>query len=121
MLRQMSNDIDAAKRLPASFAEYETNDKVLLIELDDGVICYQLADGEVHRRRLTDTRQDRAKDATIWSGPNAAVEWLLWKEDDKGYAVEIRTYLNCVTGGRSEKKMANAHVYFLNSLQETEK
>ena len=47
MLEQMQQDIDKAKGLPESFDEYTTSNKLLLIELTEGMICYQLKDGKI--------------------------------------------------------------------------
>ncbi|MFH1884078.1 MAG: prepilin-type N-terminal cleavage/methylation domain-containing protein [Planctomycetota bacterium] len=54
MLEQMQKDIDKAKGLPESFGEYTTGDKLLLIELAEGMICYQLKDEKVLRLRTRD-------------------------------------------------------------------
>ncbi len=80
MLEQMHNDIDAAKGLPGSFAGHTTNDELLLIELADALVCYQLEDGEVLRRKLTNAQQGGGKDTTVWAVPHAKVEWQVWKK-----------------------------------------
>ena len=45
MLEQMHEDVDVAKGLPESFAEYTTDKDLLLIELPNTIVCYQLKDG----------------------------------------------------------------------------
>ncbi|GAH13473.1 unnamed protein product, partial [marine sediment metagenome] len=47
MLGQMHRDVDGAKGLPESFAGHTTDEELLLIELPDGMICYQLKNDEV--------------------------------------------------------------------------
>jgi hypothetical protein len=111
MLGQFQQDIDAAKRLPDSFAGHTTNDKLLLIELAEGMICYQLEDGRVLRRRLTDTPQGR-EEARVWAMPNANVEWRLWRRQGRGYAVEVKTHIKHKLRKKLQKKMANSHLYF---------
>jgi type II secretory pathway component PulJ len=142
MLEQLHQDIDKAKGLPKSSAGHTASDEMLLIKLADGVICYQIEDGQVLRRKLTDTRESSAPDSAItfgeslrrslarsthagnagqkrvWSVPNARVKWTVWTKDGEGYAVETRTYIEHEIRRRTEKKLANSHVYFLRALQE---
>ena len=115
MLGQIQQDIDAAKALPDSFAGHTTNDRLLLIELAEGMICYQLKDGRVLRRKLTDTQQGR-EEARVWSMPNAQVEWRVWRQQGHGYAVEVKTHIKHKLRTKSQKKMANSHLYFLGVL-----
>jgi prepilin-type N-terminal cleavage/methylation domain-containing protein len=115
MLQQFQQDIDAAKALPDSFAGYSTDDKLLLIELAEGAICYQLEDGRVLRRRLTDTQQGR-EEPRVWSMPNAQVEWRLWRQQGHGYAVEVKTHIKHRLRKKLQEKMANSHLYFLGVL-----
>ena len=112
MLGQIQQDIDAAKALPDSFAGHTTDDRLLLIELAEGTICYQIEDGRVLRRRLTDTQQDGREEARVWAMPNAKVEWRLWRQQGRGYAVEIKTHIKHKLRKKLQKKMANSHLYF---------
>ena len=118
MLGQMRKDIDMAKALPHSSAGYTTGDELLLIELPEGMICYQLKNGEVLRRRLTDAQKDAGEDTKVWSVPNAKVEWRLAGGDDKAYAVEVRTHIEYELRGHRQNKMANAYLYFVGALTE---
>ena len=93
MLKQMQKDIDAAKGLPKSFAGHTSNDERLLIAMANGVISYQLKNGQIARRELTDTRQDKAKDPIVWSAPNATVQWQVWRKAGAGYAVEVKAFI----------------------------
>ena len=143
MLEQMQKDIDEAKGLPESFGEYSTGDKLLLIELEEGMICYQLKDEKVLRRKLTDNQQSPpaagivqnpallgALEQTVWSVPHAKVEWQVWRKDGDGPpaagfdwnpallgAVEVKTHIeHKIRGEHWEKKMANSHLYFVGAL-----
>jgi len=113
MLKQIQQDIDAAKGLPDSFAGHTTDDRLLLIELAEGMICYQLEEGRVLRRRLTDTQQDDREEARVWVMPNAKVEWRLWRRQGHGYAVEVRTHIKHRLRKKLQEKMANSHLYFV--------
>jgi len=129
VLGQMRKDIDVAKGLPESFAGYTTDDELLLIELPDGMICYQLKKVEgarkmrtrVLRRRLTDAQEDGAEDTKVWSVPHARVEWQLAGGDGKAYAVEVRTHIEYEVRGHRQKKMANSYLYFVGALPEAVK
>jgi len=115
MLEQLQHDIDAGKQLPESFAGQTADDKLLLIELAEGTICYQLKDGQVLRRNLTDTQQG-SEQVRVWSMPNAKVQWRLWRQQGHGYAVEVRTHIKYQIRSKSQEKMANSHLYFLGVL-----
>jgi len=129
VLGQMRKDIDRAKALPQSSAGHTTDDDLLLIELPDGMICYQLKNVEgarkmrtqVLRRRLTDAQEDGGEDAKVWSVPHAKVEWQLARKDDKAYAVEVRTHIEYEVRGHRQKKMANSYLYFVGALPEAVK
>jgi hypothetical protein len=118
MLEQLHEDIDKAKGLPKSFAGHAASDELLLIELADGVICYQIENGQAARRMLTGARYNNAVQERVWSVPNARVKWKVWNRNGEGYAVEARTHIEREIGRRTEKKLANSHVYFLRALQE---
>jgi prepilin-type N-terminal cleavage/methylation domain-containing protein len=100
MLEQMHEDIDAAKDLPDSFGQYWADKNLLLIELPQGIVCYQLKDGRVLRRRLpvagtpNGTTQEQStgwltplmaepyeEETKVWSVPNAKVEWQVRRID----------------------------------------
>lgn len=116
MLDWIQKDIDQAKGLPESFDEYITSDKLLLIELAEGMVCYQLKDDKVLRYTLTDSQQSNALEQTVWSVPHAKVEWQVRRKNGGGYAVEVQTHIEHIVHGRWEKKMANSHLYFIGAL-----
>ena len=114
VLEQMHQDLDKAEGLPKTFAGRTADDKVLLIELADGVICYELKDGRVIRGRLT---KDGTEETRVWSAPNAKVEWKVWTENGQGYAVEAKTSVEYKRRGQWNRKMANSHLYFVGVLR----
>jgi prepilin-type N-terminal cleavage/methylation domain-containing protein len=116
MLAQIQQDTDKAKGLPKSFAGQTASDKVLLIELAEGVICYRLKDGHVTRHKLTDTTQSEAEDERVWSMPHGNVEWKVWTRNGRGYAVETNTRVEYTRRGQLKKKMAHSHLYFAGAL-----
>jgi hypothetical protein len=116
MLRQVQQDIDRAKDLPKSFAGQTANDHALLIELSEGVIRYQLKDGQILRQNLTNTQQEATKGSRVWSIPHASLRWKVWERNGRGYAVEIDTHLEYGRRGQWKQKMAHTHLYFINAL-----
>ena len=116
VLGQIQQDIDKAKDLPKSFAGQTASNHVLLIELSEGVISYQLKDGQIVRQKLTDTSQDKSEDMRVWSIPHASVEWKVWERNGQGYAVKTNTHLEYGRRGQWIKKMAHSHLYFAGAL-----
>jgi prepilin-type N-terminal cleavage/methylation domain-containing protein len=116
MLGQIQQDIDEAKGLPKSFADQTANDQLLLIEVAEGVISYQLKDDEVVRHKLTDTPQSKAEEPRVWSIPHASVEWKVWTRNGQGYAVETNTHLEYGRRGQWKQKMARSYLYFAGAL-----
>ncbi len=116
MLRQIQKDTDKAKGLPKSFADQTANDQLLLIELSEGVICYQLKDGEVVRHKLTDTPQGKAEEPRVWPIPHANIQWKVWERNGRGYAVETNTHIEYGRKGQWKQKMARSYLYFAGAL-----
>lgn len=113
MLEQLQQDVDRARGLPESFAEGKTvNEKQIFIELPGSTICYQQKDGQIIRSTLTDNEQGYISDERAWTLPHAKVQWRVWKKDERGYAVEVKTYIEYKTEGRWKKTMANSHLYY---------
>ena len=117
MLNQMHKDVEIARQLPQSFADYTTNDELFLIELADGMICYQLEDDRIVRRRLTGAGQDSDEGMRVWPVHNGKVEWRVWRKDDNGYAVEIKTHIAYRVRGHWQRKMVNSHLYFMSRFR----
>ncbi|OHB54403.1 MAG: hypothetical protein A2173_06615 [Planctomycetes bacterium RBG_13_44_8b] len=132
MLSQMRDDINKATGLPVAFAGRSSGDEMLLIEQPDGVICYQLTKEQVLRYVLKEpvaaTEQSEvdgpstslhsvaATQSRIWPVPNAVVQWQVLRSNDKGYAVQVSTYVKQQLREKWQKKMANSHLYFVGAL-----
>ena len=112
LLEQIQQDMDKASGLPKSFEGLTTDDKQILIELPDGVICFQQKDEQIIRRKLTDGPQDRVEEKRAWSLPSTKVEWTIREKDTQGIAVELKTHIEYKTRGRWRKTTANSHVYY---------
>jgi prepilin-type N-terminal cleavage/methylation domain-containing protein len=119
MMSRMQRDIDSAKGLPESSAGQAASDKLLLLEMADGTICYQLEDDGVIRRKLMNAELDVADQDRTWLLPNSEIEWRIWRKDGIGYAVEVKTHIRYKLREKMEKKMANSHLYFAGIFAET--
>jgi hypothetical protein len=118
ILEHMRKDIGDSSGVLGSFGDYVANENVLLLEKSDGVIGYELKGDEVHRLILAGEKQDQGPNAFVWLVPKAKIKWRLWKRNDAVYAVEVKTYIDYHVGRRSQEKMANSHLYFLDSRRE---
>jgi prepilin-type N-terminal cleavage/methylation domain-containing protein len=116
MLSQMRKDIDKATGLPGAFGGHSSDDEMLLIEQRDDIICYQLKEEQVLRYVLKDAKDAAGKETRVWSVPNAVVQWHVWRNNGKGYAVEVKTYVKQKLREKWQKKLANSHLYFVGAL-----
>jgi hypothetical protein len=116
MLNCLRSDVDKAVDLPESFAEHVSDDKSLLIKEKDSMVCYQIQEGEVARYNLTRDKDIDSANMRIWSLPNAEIRWRVWRENNNGYAVEVKSYIKLKLREKYQKKMANSHVFFLGVL-----
>jgi len=110
-LERMQDDVEKAKALPNSYDKYTAGDKVVLIELVDETICYELTDGKILRHRL-----GKPQAPTVWAVPNAQIKWRVRRREDTGYAVEVKTHIRYEIPKELKEKMANSHLYFLGAL-----
>ncbi|MBN2137505.1 MAG: hypothetical protein JW720_06845 [Sedimentisphaerales bacterium] len=115
-IEHIQEDIDHAKALPDSFAGCKTGENVLLIELADEMICYELTEGLAVRRTLGHSEQKPDHETSTWSIPNAHIRWQVWKKEGAGYAVEIENHIRHKHRKKEREKMAGVHVYFVNAL-----
>jgi len=125
LLEQIHQDVEEAKGFPAEFAGRTADNKLLLVELPEGVVGYQIEEGRVTRSIVGagprarpgqphgvaptsgELDQERA-----WSIPDGRVEWQVWQKDGRRYAVEVKTNIEFRFHGRTEKKMAQTHLFY---------
>jgi len=117
-LKQIRRDVNAAKGFAESFDDYIANNETLLIEAANNVICYQFKDGELLRRKFVDAETGTGEEIRRWSIQHGKIEWQLWQEDGRDYAVEIKSCIEREIEGRLDRKMANSYVYFAGISQE---
>jgi prepilin-type N-terminal cleavage/methylation domain-containing protein len=112
LLAQMQRDVDKATGLPESFAGHTANDSQVLIELPEGVVCYEKKDGKIVRRELSVAGQSAAGGERVWPLPHTKVQWQVLSSDGRRYAIEVTTYIEYKTSGRWHKTMANSHLFY---------
>lgn len=117
-LKQMCKDINSARGLPQSFMQFGSNNELLLIELADYLVCYQIEDGRLIRHKLSKNLASEKEDTEIWRIPNAKIDWRVWRMGDRGYAVEVHTHIEQRSMNGIEKKMANSYLYFAGACPE---
>jgi prepilin-type N-terminal cleavage/methylation domain-containing protein len=117
LLEQMQQDMDRAKGLPESFVGLTADEKQFLIELPDGVLCYQQNNDQIIRRKLRNASQDGVEEKRAWSLPHTKVEWTILEKDSQSYAVEVKTHIEYKTRGKWKKTMANSHLYYGGALR----
>ena len=118
-LKQIRRDVNAAKGFAGSFDDYVANNETLLIEAANNVICYQFKNGELLRRKFTSAGTGTGEEIRRWSIRHGKIEWQLWQEDGRDYAVEIKICIEREIAGRMDRKMANSYVYFAGISQES--
>jgi len=117
-LKQIRRDVNAAKGFGRTFNDYIANNETLLIEAANNVICYQFKDGELLRRKFATSGTGIGEEIKRWSIRHGKIEWQLWQEDGRDYAVEIKSCIEREIAGRMDRKMANSYVYFAGIYQE---
>lgn len=113
MVRQMRDDLDQAVALPDVFGARRSDGRTLLIELPDGVVCYELQDGGGVRSVLDAEGQN----SRTWTFPEAAVTWSRWQENEVAYAVEIQTLVKQTIRSKVKDKLANSYVLFVQGMR----
>lgn len=113
MLRRLQNDIETAKSLPDNIGSLQSEDEVLLIETDDGVIGYRLSEDKIAKVKVVSGEDSGMQETYTWSVPHASIEWKVSKRNGKAEAVEVTRSIKRRVLGRWEKKLKNSHVYFV--------
>ena len=112
MVQQLREDMDRAVALPNVFQDKRGNNRTLLIEFAESVVCYELQEGRAVRSVLGDS-QAEGRQSRTWAFPESVVTWSRWQENETAYAVEIRTHVKRKVGSQVKAKLANSHVLFV--------
>lgn len=114
---RIRKDIERAKSLSC---ERETTDGgLLLIELPEGTLAYEMAqDYTLRCSRGTDPNSPEYI-RTTWPIFPARIQWQVWEKNSQGYALEISTFIEYYRPPKKKKKLSNSYVFFTKTLRET--
>jgi len=118
VVKCLHNDISAAKGLPESFGGFSAGDDKLLIEMQDGVVCYQIEEGRIFRNKPAGAGQGETADTTVWKIPHGKMQWRVRGRGTGSCAVEIETWIEDKDLGHLKKKMANSYLFFMGTCRE---
>jgi hypothetical protein len=114
MLRTVREEIERATALPEYAGSATAGGKVLLIESSEGTVCYELIDDKVIKRIVGAERNVSEEIIDTWKVGHAEINWKVLRRNGKGYAVEVITSIDRISGDRLHKKLQNSHVFFVN-------
>ena len=116
MLERLQEDIDTAKSLPESHADKTANEKLLLIELPEAIVSYEVAEGEIVRKELQLKNSDTPRQSYNWPLGTAKVSFHRWESSGFAYAVEVRRAVEYRKGDKTEDRLVNAQVLYFASM-----
>ncbi len=115
MLRQIRRDVDRATALPERFGDRHTDERTVLIEQPDTVVCYQFEEGRAARTMLKKQGPSDPNER-VWRMRDAVITCRPWTRDGKVCAVEIQSHLQQWFGSLLRSRLANSQVFFINGL-----
>ena len=113
MLGRLQKDVDAAGSLPESAAGRSAGEGLLLLQLPDAVVCYEVGRGSVTRSRLSEDANGQPIETDAWSVPSARVSFNRWPRSGRCRAVEVHTAVEHTMHGQTREKLAKTHLFHL--------
>jgi type II secretory pathway pseudopilin PulG len=110
MIRRLRKDVESGRRLLQYAGDERVGGDLLLIASGEGVISYEFDRDRVVRTLAVD--DPNMPGESIWSVPHARIDWDVWRRNDAGYALEVRTAIERTVLGRLEIKLRNSHLFF---------
>ncbi len=110
MIRRLRKDVESGRRLLQYAGDERVGGDLLLIASGEGVISYEFDRDRVVRTLAVD--DPNMPGESIWSVPHARIDWDVWRRNDAGYALEVRTAIERTVLGRLESKLRNSHLFF---------
>jgi len=115
MLRQIRRDVDRATGLPGQFGDRHVDERTVLIEQPDAVVCYRFEEGRAVRTVLKGQGTSDPNER-VWRMHDAVITWQPWVRDGRAYAVEIHSHLQQWFGSLLRSRLANSQVFFIDGL-----
>lgn len=116
LLDQMQRDMNKAQLLPSSAGKKTAGDDMLLISLPEGTVAYSKREYRIVRFALKDKTTDPNSERSyemVFFVPRARVNWQVWRKNERGYALEVRTAIEPKFSGGVRRILANSHVFFI--------
>ena len=104
MLKQLRKDVEQSEYIKITEMDPRISDKLIHLQLSDGLVSYTLNNGKVLRQ--TDSSQNS------WQLPHVKINWQVWENDDRPYALEITTWCERKVLDNMRKKFEQSSVYF---------
>jgi len=110
MIRRLRRDVESGRSLLQYAGDGRVGGDLLLIESGEGVISYEFDGDRVVRSLAVD--DPNMPGESIWSVPHARIDWDVWRRNNAGYALEVRTAIERTVLDRPEIKLRNSHLFF---------
>ncbi len=110
MIRRLRRDVESGRSLLRYEGDGRAGGDLLLIASGEGVISYEFDGDRVVRSLAVD--DPNMPGESIWSVPHARIDWDVWRQNDAGYALEVRTAIERTVLDRPEIKLRNSHLFF---------
>ncbi|MEN6386993.1 MAG: type II secretion system protein [Phycisphaerales bacterium] len=105
----MKQDADSALSIS------KTENGQIVIEQNGKTIIYLFQDDVI-------SRTVKGSEGKIeWQIPNGKINWQVWEKQGRGYAVEVKKYIEHARDNGIEKKMENSFVFFAGDFKERTK
>lgn len=123
MIDSLQRDVDAAASLPGSLGGRKTDEKLLVLELPDGMVSYEVGQDKVICRKYQTASGDvqdvgamTSKVIDSWSLPNANVSFQRRMLTDSAYAVEVHTSVQVFMSGAPHERFVASRLLCLNAM-----
>ena len=104
MLKQLRKDVEQSEQMKITEMDPRISGKLIHLQQSDGLVNYSVTDGNVFRQ--ADSSQN------IWELPHVKINWKVWENDDRPYALEITTWCERTILDNMRKKFEQSSVYF---------
>lgn len=105
MLRMLRKDVESSQGLQ------KQSEVLLHIDSAGDTITYKFDDPHIFRAVNIPDPNESADN--VWSVPHADIDWNVYQQDSKGYALEVSTSIERVILDRREWKLQNSHLFFV--------
>lgn len=112
-VRNLRKDVESATGLQVYPADESVGGGLLMIESQDGMICYQFGKGTVIRYRVGGQASKDNSAEYVWKIPNGRICWEIWQESGESVALEITTAVARKIAGKVRDRLQNSYVFFI--------